>query len=342
MKAKADIIKSYETLRFLAISVIFINHYWQGFQWLIMLTTLGVELFFMMSGFLFYTNHHTDRGPIMTLTRHMLCKRLARLYPLCLLTLPFGWKYIEPASPLGAITDLTLTQSWFPIDDIYFSGNAALWFVSSLLFCWAVSYPVIRLMKRRPAISTALGLVYFIAYCMVASVVSEDKFNAIIYINPLMQFPAYLTGMILGKLYLTPYPDTPSNKTATVLTVSALAVAALFFMMSDTISLRFTIAPYWWFPAAVLLYTFARVDRSRSVIADLFRIEPLVKLGRYAMAVYIIHLPIIAIYYRALLRLGIDSHAPIAIVTCYIITFCLAVLAEHLIVGPVSRRLCAK
>ena len=197
-------------------------------------------------------------------------------------------------------------------------------------------------MKRRPAISTALGLVYFIAYCMVASVVSEDKFNAIIYINPLMQFPAYLTGMILGKLYLTHYPDTPSNKTATVLTVSALAVAALFFVMSDTISLRFTIAPYWWFPAAVLLYTFARVDRSRSVIADLFRIEPLVKLGRYAMAVYIIHLPIIAIYYRALLRLGIDSHAPIAMVTCYIITFSLAVLAEHLIVGPVSCRLCAK
>ena len=134
MGEKKRTINSLQGLRGIAILLIFASHYpflrnANGGNALAWAGALGVELFVLLSGYLFALQNDLIIPKVST---QYIKKKIGKFYPLHLLTLicaiPFSidllfiQKHINTWLKLGL--NALLMQSWVPIYGVYFSFNA--------------------------------------------------------------------------------------------------------------------------------------------------------------------------------------------------------------------------
>jgi len=204
---------------------------------------LGVDIFFVLSGFVLAHNYgedalHSRPSEYCAYLR----KRLARIYPVHLATLALvgacvfalglaGIDYIHPEffTTDGFIRSLALIHAWqFPVEGVW---NGASWSISAE---WAayLAFPLVAVCTLRirtvAAALSILGLLYAVLYCFVITSEQPDSL-AFGMIRVAVEFPA---GLVLYRIWQI--QKTPRGRNGDLLAVGALIVMVLGSGLLDT------------------------------------------------------------------------------------------------------------
>lgn len=206
--------------------------------------TLGYKDKVMMAGFSY--GQYLSRRCIKFYPLHWLC--IFAIMPLAFLS--FSWMDI-PKLFLNAV----LLQTWIPIKEIYFSFNAVSWYLADTMF-FAIVFPLIfkrissASSKGRVALATALAVIYVI----VALLIPEEKYHAVLYISPYMRLMDFVLGIYLALGYMK-LRERPVRNRNCVISQIVVALLIVFLvvescLLSETATL---FAPVYWIPVALLI-----------------------------------------------------------------------------------------
>lgn len=171
--------------------------------------SLAVAVFFILGGFL-STLGYRDR--ILSddfCYKNYLIGKVIKFYPmhwlLLLATIPLmftgGNHLLKNFCILGI--NAALLQSWIPLPNVYFSGNAVSWYLSDTL-AFVVIFPfLLKWMlngSRATKIFVAAGIV--LAYILIWIGLPKEYSHRFFYINPMFRIVDYMVGMSAALLYL--------------------------------------------------------------------------------------------------------------------------------------------
>lgn len=233
--------------------------------------------------------------------------RLARIYPayalmhllgLFWLDVPLSdwarWSYVNALSALGV-------QAWLPPANIGLNG--ATWSISCEFFFYLLFPAVLPLVRALPKPAQVFRAVFYL--CLFVGFLGFSDFAfaregtfPIAYNSPLIRFPEFLIGMLLGVALRR----TPGSAMSSVWPTLAAAVG--FFLVScNTVyevgmwtRVNILVVP----AVAALIFTAGRYEIAQPEIFTT-RVWRLLKyLGHASFAMFLIHLPLLAVL-RALL-----------------------------------------
>jgi peptidoglycan/LPS O-acetylase OafA/YrhL len=214
---------------------------------------MAVPLFFVLSGFvLTYTYAPTGSGTDLN-RRAFWAARFARIYPVyalsLLLAIPTYFTkeaLSQPLATLGvAVPVLTMLQGWFP--SIPQAWLSPAWSLSSeaffyLLFPFAIPL-IARLTQQKLVASLALLWLASVAAPIVHLVVFPNGagetnttswlWAMAIYFGPVPHLPEFLTGIVLGRLFLgRPARQTGDHRLAVTLAAAGAALGAVGYILA--------------------------------------------------------------------------------------------------------------
>lgn len=272
----------------------------------------GVTFFFVLSGFvLTWSFVPRDTPP------RFYWRRFARIWPLhvvtTLIALPVFYSMRDVPYDWSAITlSFLLLHAWVPTASTYFAGNPASWSLSCELFFYAIHPLIIRktLVLRLAALAAATVVV--LAAMFIVARWSPEWFSTrivgwLLYISPLFRVGEFLLGVALAAAmkrgFRVPIGVIPA----------ALLVAAWFHfeyrVSPQQLGLELRVltanATYVVLPVlyAALIAACAQLDLSGS--RSLLRTKPMVLLGQWSYALYLIHASVI---YVLLDRYGFQTY----------------------------------
>lgn len=300
----------------------------------------GVALFFMLSG-LVLSITYADRAQACNIRSvgMFMRKRLFKIYPVYVLSLVaailiYGCDF--HTFPL----DVLLLQSWVPVERVYFSGNAVSWFVSSLFFAYFVFLPLQKVLTTKPRTFLKFFSVGIIGYIIIAATVPSAFVTGIIYINPVMQLPAFVLGMMiwhfLGHRNLL---KRCAEKVVLLLQSASVVLVLIFMYMYRYIDPRLSLASYWWLPNFLLLAVLLISEGYPTAINRFLRLKALRFVGNVSFTFYLFHALIINLYHRALSCLGLTLDLFPSSVICLAVTIAIAYLLHRYIELPAARLL---
>ena len=257
-------IKSLTSLRGIFILFIFFHHclslYPGG-------GSMAVTFFFMLGGFAMTLGY---KGKIVSKDfdyKQYLTRRCIKFYPLhllCILAvmplafLSFTWLDV-PKLALNAV----LLQTWVPIQKWYFSFNWVSWYLANTMF-FAVVFPfVLRwIAGASPKGKRLIAGVMTVIYVVVALLIPEEKYHAILYISPYMRLMDFMFGIFLALGYLK-LKDRPLEKWNNVVCqIAIVSLIVLLVVESCLLSENATLfAPVYWIPVALLIVIAALSER---------------------------------------------------------------------------------
>jgi len=283
----------------------------------------SVSFFFILSGFILVYNYGDGRRPLDA--GRFWVARFARIYPVYLigflLAMPFvleGVRQFHGHGPHQALTGgllaAGLLQSWVPHYAVFW--NIPAWSLSVEAFFYAL-FPL--LLVRLRGFGGVKSLVALIFGCWAISVVKDPAIafiargagadggagtvTAIVRYFPLCRLPEFVAGMALGRIMLM--RGGAASRGAGSLAVASMGGTALLAAMGVSRP-EFLNASGALTPLFVLVIW--SLTNEESAIARLLAKEPLVFFGEASYSIYILHLPLFAIWGVAMTRLG-SSHS---------------------------------
>lgn len=270
-------IPTLQSLRFVFVMMIFMSHFvYGGIEAFEAGGDCGVAFFFLLSGFVL------SKGYGGQLLRGSFCygrflrRRLLKVYPLHLLCLVAVLLISRQPLGLPVLLNALLLQCWVPSSDYYFSCNAVSWFLSCMLFCYALFPLAFRHASRRLTAAVLLG-------CLaVYLLVPYDRVNSILYVNPLVRFADFYLGIVLYKcLEKKPVPHLPACVEPLL-----VIVLVLFLMAYPYTDAKLRNAPLYWLVLLPFIATFAS---AQGPLSRLLCGKPLLWLGSLSMPIFMIH-----------------------------------------------------
>lgn len=270
--------------------------------------SVGVNFFFLLSGFILAYTYFDAQGVIHGGRRAFWVARFARVYPvyiIALLIAPFP--SFVPNSPMAAnslvthLADLTLTQAWFPLSATVW--NPPGWTLSVEAFFYALfpllAPPIARLTPRWLMVALVglwlAALAPRLAYVLldpnhVGPVWQADTWwSRLITMAPLVRLPEFLGGVALGILFVHTRRSGASRIRPERLAVMAglgLAVAlSLGPQRLGPLVANGLLDPLF----ALLIYALAW---GRGRLARLLSLPWSIILGEASYALYILHWPV--------------------------------------------------
>jgi peptidoglycan/LPS O-acetylase OafA/YrhL len=258
---------------------------------------VGVSLFFMLSGFILTYNYlprdftHAD----------FWRARFARIWPMYVVGLALGLPaFVHSITHRGVpgisstITSLTLTQAWNYKTAV--AWNAPGWSLSCevffyLLFPWTLTLGV-RIFRNHPwkslisvwLLSIAAPLLYlWISPEGVVSPESHAAWLTVVRFNPLIRFPEFVLGVILGVVYLEGF-RLPQPRLAVF--ASALTLLSVLILGKNL--------PYPAFHNGLLAPLFALIIVGLAANDCGLGFPALLLLGEASYSLYIIHSPVLS------------------------------------------------
>lgn len=247
----------------------------------------GVAFFFVLSGFILAWTYQGE-------ARSFWLKRVARVYPaalggvaLSLLALALGVKGLF-GSWAALLPSLTLTQAWFPQDEIRWGFNGLQWSLSCEIFFYAC-FPLIAAWLSRAStrgllrLTIALSLVLPPVLIALVVVLPGSSLDVLWlwYTHPVARLPEFVVGVCAGLLVRSGWR----------LPVPLGAVLALYVLgaLVGTVILPWGVWGSLTLPGTVLLIAAAAtadLEGRRSVLLE----SPLAQyLGRISFCLYIVH-----------------------------------------------------
>ena len=337
-------IRSLTSLRgLLALAVVLFHRQWHPVDgW----ERCAVAFFFMLSGFLL-TLHRDFVSLDASSWWRFVQRRARRIYPLHLVVWAmFIAIYVAFSvlfDPATVALNALLLQSWVPVRDVYLSVNKPIWFLSSLMFCYAC-FPLLRHLQRRVRLRwqvLAMGAVTVLlwwAYKLLTPAQLEFA-----YFFPPLRLMDFALGMVLARL-LQAIPADDGQTMASRTLVEACAVLIVVIVWGVT---HFTtmLAPWedtlvWWLPVAMLIFTFAAQHGREGWVARALGWSPLVWLGEVSFEVYVLQ-SIIPLAYSYLVapilgHFGIEAYG-LPLPAHLILLIAVAALAHRYFTAPLSR-----
>jgi peptidoglycan/LPS O-acetylase OafA/YrhL len=255
----------------------------------------GVDLFFVLSGFILMYVHQNDFLSLdWSRTRRYVAARFWRVYPLNAVTtliiialamaLP---GFYDPAAftPAAVIQSLALAQRWFMPDFGAINGPA--WSLSVEILGYAV-FPLIALGLNR--IGSRHALVLTAAGCLVLLVVASVHFgfasrNVTGRITILRMFPSFIAGAALATFFAAGHTRTPgwmARHASGVAIASVLACLVAYAIPAAAVLAVFPIA------ALVLALAFQQGPVDRFMAS-----APILWLGRISFSLYLTHFTVL-------------------------------------------------
>ncbi|MBD2721782.1 acyltransferase family protein [Hymenobacter armeniacus] len=298
-------------LRFLAAFYVFVFHIHLRLplsflpapaETIVSMGALGVNIFFVLSGFILTYAHLKDfpasELPTATYYKSFMLKRMARIYPaylvglvLCL-AVSIGLNHYPAPFPLVVALDLTMIQSYFPSLAMLWYGGGA-WSVSTEFFFYLLFPFLLPLLLK----VSGTNLRYILVAVVVASSLPglyyalhehTVRFQTT-YAFPPSRLPEFIAGVILGLLVLR-----HNFRVSERVTLGLIIFAALYLAKFGARAPGYTVHNFVALPAIMaLICVLAQEDKSL-----LFRwvgSKPMQYLGRISFSFYIMQLPILVL-----------------------------------------------
>ena len=335
-------------LRFLAAFGILFHHFGGeifGTHAKVFLSSLSscVSFFFVLSGFiLVYAYQSTTRQ---VQARRFYVARFARVYPTYLLGMlilvppllrhgaPYpDWSSWENIPLIGS--SLLALQAWIPRYANLL--NPPSWSLSAEAFFY-LGFPLFAnhfrgLLFRRPLVAIATLWVVGTAFALLLEAALTgsrdiaDMGTQFASFSPLVRLPEFLMGMSLGALHETWKPSRALAPTLLWVVGAAVLLPALWFGASGTI---WQTAFHNCLLSPLFCMIILGLARSDDAAARFLSTRPMVLLGEASYALYILHVPAMYVYAKALRMVGIGSLSA-ATTLAYFAVAVLVSVAAHL------------
>ena len=335
-------------LRFVAASMVFALHSMpQPGKWLRL--DQGVSFFFVLSGFIL-TYIYPDL-PNFAAVKKFYIARVARLWPLHLLTMLLVVGFGQNRSFDALALNTLLLQAWIPVQKIYMSYNAVSWSISTE-FLFYLAFPLlIPFLEKNwywKLFGSASLVLALIAACNLSGLpllsMNGVSAHGLLYISPLSRIFEFIAGMCCCLLWRTLQAKAPQNGfwVFTLAEGSAIALTIVLLLYPFPFAhhaigpagvlwiIRTSAIPG--FCLIVVVFAFGR-----GLLSKLLGSRLLEFLGEISFAVYLIHVLVI-VGYRSQFKeaLAVSPSADFAITVAISL---LAATAMHLLIERPCRSL---
>ncbi len=263
-----------------------------------------VAFFFVLSGFVlcqgYAERYMSGYAPSY---QSFMVKRFKRVFPLhwacCLLFLVFVGN-LTVGSLIEMRHQFMLVQSWIPVSEIYYSGNSVSWFLSDILFCYAMFPIVVRGVFAPVRRVVPMAIVVLLSYFAVVHSVSDKDMYYVLYVSPFMRLLDFVLGMFVWRIYRAHGGLIfKSNVLRNIAETSVVVIFLLMCFFQNFVPERFTLASYWWPAVAGLVLVFAQCGSRRDSLARRLLQHPaMLWLGGLSFNIYMVHFIVIWTYMR--------------------------------------------
>lgn len=252
---------------------------------------VGVSFFFVLSGFILTYTYQEKFVQNNITKRTFYISRLARIYPLHILTLLI-WIYMRKDHPLNEpyiinlLSNISLTQSFYPTDEIRF--NAAAWSLSDEMFFYMLFPLILRWLTESPRklyiIFASMAILVLILCTIFGGTKDEEWF---FYAFPPVRLLDFTVGIFLYNLCKTLSPHYIKWKDkATLIEISAIILFFVFYTTAFFIPQVYRHALWYWIPVGLIIGVFYFQS---GYISKLLSNKYLVWLGEISFAFYMFH-----------------------------------------------------
>lgn len=304
-------IKPLTSLRFLFALMVFGDHlqffdfaqYPQFKEWhyrIIGEGFIGVSFFFILSGFILSLNYDEKLLSRQVSFREFWVARIARVYPLHLLTLLLALVlevanteqvsdfFADPAaSVVTFLGNAALIHSFVPDPNYFFAYNSPSWSISDEMFFY-FAFPVIILLFIRNKALLRYGFLLFLAIPALMYFSPSEGHHKYLYINPFFRIVDFVLGIVLHQLYKGRCLSRlyTSKAGATAMELLSIGAFVAVFHYHNFVPVVYRYSCYYWVPMALIIFSFAH---SRGYLSGLFSAKFLVLLGEISFSFYLIH-----------------------------------------------------
>jgi len=303
---------------------------------------LGVDLFFVLSGFILSYVYLEGFGTGRFNYGHFIVHRLARIYPLHIATLVFTLLLIAAAALKGVSLDanagnpaalpahLLLMQAWGLAPTASF--NHPSWSISAEWFAY-LSFPAVASaawrLRERPMLAVGLAILLLLAaYILFEAVAGFPLTQATFQWGALRIMPDFLLGAALYLAHRAGAVTRPHIAAAGAMAASLMVIAASSYSRSDIVIV---------IACGLLVLSMSGLGRDGGGILS----SPLlVYLGEISFATYMVYVPWKWIYLKAVNGLLGTDHQPMPFIWWFaglLALVPLSMLAHHLIEVPCRR-----
>jgi len=351
-------IKTLQSLRLVFAIMILLHHFpYNGEGLFAAGGPLGVCFFIMLSGFAMSAGYgerilsgNFDFGKY-------FIKRLIKLWPLHLLclagiiamTLPGCISSPEQIGILGI--NALMLQSWIPIKEVYFSGNAVSWCLCDLMFCY-LTFPLLyRLIARLRLRSLGIvGLLAVAFYAAAIRFVPDDKVHAFIYISPIFRLLDFAIGIAAFRIYKRLNDGKAGmnlrNSSKFAQTCIELFIVALFvgsILIYPAIAERYSLSVMWWPVIFIAIITFPLLEAcGGGYLSQLLQNRLLLKCSTASFTFYMIHHIVMTVVLKLMGMANADIPYHIELAVCLFAVMFTALIVYNYFEKPVSAYLSKK
>ena len=299
---------------------------------------LGVDFFFVLSGFVLAHVYGGEIGQGAYRHVRFLTKRIARIYPMHIVMLVF-FVMLAVVAPMAGIAlanperydfsqipaQIFLVHAWVGTGE---SFNYPSWSISAEFFAY-LSFPVVMLLANRPRLMAALGLVAVFGWYFGAILVTGKQSTWLNDWQIMRIMPEFLLGAGLRQLMgvtRIPVLDHWLATPAMALTVIALALADV---------------PDWLMVGALVCLLVSAAERTRSGIDGILEKPFCLYLGEISYALYMVHVAVGMVWFELANRLigPTTSLVSIGLVAIGLVLATLAAAASEFLIERPGRRL---
>jgi len=289
-----EMIKTINSWRGLMAVTVVLFH--AGVDWIWNIAVTGVTFFFISSAFLLSMKHPFERLRPSDCGRFVLDHAL-RLYPLhwlalaalVAITLLFHTSTVNwTATALSAL----LVQAWSPVHDIHYGLNPGAWYLSALLFCYAI-YPLVAHWVGRWTLTMQVALIALLAALLAWILVPLDiPGREAVFVNPLSHVLDVVVGVTLFHVYRLLKARFPRVGPGVATLVEGGALLSLALAIGINVTTTW-VKPWedvliWLLPQGAILVTLAFLDGQEGLVGRVLLWRPLQWLGSISFEVYVL------------------------------------------------------
>lgn len=293
---------------------------------------LGVSFFFILSGFVMSQGYLAQEKRIYYDKKFpdFIAKRLSKIYPLHIVCLIAAVILQGFAFGMPELANLLLLQSWIPLENWYFSGNAVGWCLSDFLFFYLI-FPFIGNLFHKHKNKFWKG---FIILCLVymlfiIPIIPASLSDGLIYISPITRILDFIFGIFLWNIYRTKTTKSLSLKWLNGLVVILfliLTVAGWYHLPT-----KYGLSIYWW--GAIALLIIYSVDKSPKILNH----PSLISFGDMSFTFYLIHVLVINYSDILISKSGISFPPIVRLILILSISLAATICVHKYFVVPTER-----
>lgn len=335
-------IRNFVSLRFVFIMLIFLSHVsCLGFPPFDFGGECGVAFFFMLSGFVLSLRYGKEIEQGTFRHRRFFWHQFSKFYPLhiavIVLSMIVGWRVVDGEYLLKLIPTLLLVQSWIPDQSFYFFGNGVSWFLSDMLFIYAV-FPFVykQMHKSRQNVELMLGMV-LIAYVVYLSFVPEERHNDLVYAPPLLRMVDFGLGIVAYRLMPAVRSCVKSARQAGLLEHFAVALGIITYLVYPSVDSRIHCVLLFWPMCMAFILVFAVSEDYGTPLSSLLHTRWLTFCGGLAFEIFLMQYLIIVSVFLVMNKLGMLLPPVAMLFVCVCVTVFVCYLTKRYFTDRMAR-----